>query len=240
MVTTENFKKCVRGHFYSAELDHCPYCSSNSIGNETKDGGKTSDFDVLGTDDGYKNVNQGGSNRGTKTEIIGGFGNGSRGNSGETLTIDGYTGGSDNNETTDFPRKSNPKPQQPSSNRTMMFDEEESGTDGGHQVIMRDRRKLVGWLISYTLDAMGVDFRLYEGRNIIGRNADCQVTIADKTVSGRHAVILFRSGKYSISDQQSSKGTFVNGEDIELEPRYLQDGDTIRMGQTIFKFRSSL
>ena len=103
----------------------------------------------------------------------------------------------------------------------------------------RTTRKLVGWLVSYTLDAMGVDFKLYEGRNIIGRNPECNISVNDNMVSGEHAVLLFRAGKYSITDRQSSHGTFVNGNDIELEPCYLQDGDEIRMGKTQFKFRTS-
>ena len=86
---------------------------------------------------------------------------------------------------------------------------------------------------------MGVDFKLYEGRNIIGRDLDCQISLDDNTVSAKHAVLLFRAGRYSITDQQSTQGTFVNGEDIELVPKYLNDGDIIKVGQTIFKFRSS-
>ena len=103
----------------------------------------------------------------------------------------------------------------------------------------RTERKLVGWLVSYTLDAMGVDFKLYEGRNIIGRDADCNITIPDPMMSAKHAVLLFRANKYSLTDSQSSHGTFVNDADIELEPCYLNDGDIIRMGKTIFKFRTS-
>ena len=159
----------------------------------------------------------------TKTSFVGG---GFGGNDGETISVGGA-----------------PQPQGPTpspSERTMIFEEEGFDAQGQQQVYIRSRRKLVGWLVSYTLDEMGMDFKLYEGRNIIGRNADCQITIADKTVSGNHAVILFRAGKYSITDQQSSQGTFVNNEDIELEPRYLKDGDVIRMGQTLLRFRSSL
>ncbi|MBO4645679.1 MAG: FHA domain-containing protein [Bacteroidales bacterium] len=106
--------------------------------------------------------------------------------------------------------------------------------------VFRNARKMVGWLVSYSLDVMGIDFKLYEGRNIIGRDMDCSITINDNMVSGKHAVLLYRAGKYSITDMQSSHGTFVNEEDIELEPRYLQDGDTIRMGKTTMKFRTSL
>lgn len=124
-------------------------------------------------------------------------------------------------------------------NRTVFGDEEETET-GKIEKTYRSTRKLVGWLVSYTLDDMGVDYKLYEGRNIIGRDNDCNITVNDKMVSGKHAVILFRAEKYSISDQQSSHGTFVNEEDIELAPHYIKDGDIIRIGETIFKFRSSL
>lgn len=125
------------------------------------------------------------------------------------------------------------------SNRTVFGDEEETET-GKVEKTYRSSRKLVGWLVSYTLDDMGVDYKLYEGRNIIGRDNDCNITVNDKMVSGKHAVILFRADKYSISDQQSSHGTFVNDEDIELAPHYIKDGDIIRIGETVFKFRSSL
>jgi len=99
-------------------------------------------------------------------------------------------------------------------------------------------RKLVGWLVTYSFDPMGVDFRLYEGRNIIGRDMDCNITINDNMVSAKHAVLLYRKGKYSITDSQSSWGTFVNGENIDLVPRYLEDGDIIRVGKTEFEFHS--
>lgn len=101
-------------------------------------------------------------------------------------------------------------------------------------------RKLVGWLVTYSFDTLGVDYKLYEGRNIIGRDVDCNITVNDGRMSGKHAVLLFRANKYSLMDSQSSHGTFVNDEDIELKPRYLKDGDIIRMGNTTFKFRSSL
>lgn len=103
----------------------------------------------------------------------------------------------------------------------------------------RDYRRLVGWLVSYTLSDKGVSFSLFEGRNIIGRDMNCNITVADATVSKQHAILLFRDGKYSISDMQSTSGTFVNDEDIELTPRYINDGDIIKMGNTVFKFRSS-
>lgn len=101
-------------------------------------------------------------------------------------------------------------------------------------------RKLVGWLVSYSNNPLGMDYKIFEGRNIIGRDMDCNISVNDGRVSGKHAVLLYRAGKYSVTDTQSSHGTFVNGEDIELEPRYINDGDIIRVGNTVFKFRTSL
>lgn len=128
-------------------------------------------------------------------------------------------------------------------NRTVFGNDPEiEVTSTGQQVekkVYRNSRKLVGWLVTYSLDAMGVDYKLYEGRNSIGRDVDCNITVNDGMISGKHAVLLFRADKYSLTDSQSSHGTFVNDEDIDLEPRYLKDGDIICIGETVFKFRTS-
>ncbi len=128
------------------------------------------------------------------------------------------------------------------SGRTEFGDEDTYNPNGqaGLKREPRYSRKLVGWLVTYSFDPLGVDYKLYEGRNIIGRDIDCNITVNDGRMSGKHAVLLFRANKYSLTDTQSSHGTFVNDEDIELEPHYLKDGDIIRMGNTTFKFRTSL
>ena len=225
-----DFKKCPNGHYYQG--DTCPYCSSSNS-SATMAGGKTQVFG--GGGGGTLDMNAGGGAtqpmgpNGNKTQVIGGFGGGGNhtqvvGDQDPTIAAGGAGA-----------------PAMP--NKTVFggdFDETKSdslggGVAGGY----RNARKLVGWLVSYTLDEMGVDFKLYEGRNIIGRDMDCNITVSDQMVSGKHAVILFRAGKYSITDQQSSHGTFVNGDDIELEPRYIKDNDEIRIGETLFLFRTA-
>ena len=219
------FKTCARGHYYSAELDQCPYCPSGAgVANDNR----TMDVSSLNS-----NQAQGpAAAQYGETKDMGPVGNAA---SGETKTSFVGDMGGDGARTVSGAPETAPMPA--SSNRTMIFEDNDPNQP---QPVLRDRRKLVGWLVSYTLDDMGMDFKLYEGRNIIGRDLDCQITIADKTVSGKHALILFRAGKYSISDQQSTQGTFVNDEDINLEPRYLKDGDMIRIGQTVLKFRTSI
>lgn len=211
----QEFKQCPNGHYYQGVS--CPYCKS---GNQT---GPTTSL---------------------KTEIFIG------GDEEETTTDYSSSGGNNNvggTKTTVFEGQGTivgrkPKPTA-GYNRTVFGEEEEIQNSNGeayHKKEPRFGRKLVGWLVTYSFDELGVDYKLYEGRNIIGHDVDCNITINDGRMSGKHAVLLFRANKYSLTDSQSSHGTFVNDEDIELEPRYLKDGDIIRMGSTIFKFRTSL
>jgi len=207
------FKQCPNGHYYQGAS--CPYCKVGSSNTGSNTSLKTEVF-----------VGVGESESQVPTEIQSGSGT-------KTTVIDG-------SETVVVNVKSSGTP----SNRTVFGDESEiEVTPTGRQVekkVYRSSRKLVGWLVTYSFDAMGVDYKLYEGRNIIGRDIDCNITVNDGMISGKHAVLLFRADKYSLTDSQSSHGTFVNDEDIDLEPRSLKDGDVIRMGETIFKFRTSL
>jgi hypothetical protein len=219
------YKKCPNGHYYQGPT--CPYCGGTS-GNGTTPTQST--VVVPSSGDGTTTTKNGfGSGTGTTdTNNLGGGGNNTT-IVGNGDTIVGGPGAKGNGY--------NP------GTRTEFVDTDFEETSSGsikEQKVYRNTRKLVGWLVTYSLDSMGVDFKLYEGRNIIGRDVNCNITINDSTVSSTHAVILFRSGKYSITDQQSSHGTFVNGEDIELEPRYLKDGDIIRLGKTILMVRFSL
>lgn len=241
-----NFKTCARGHFYSATLDHCPYCpstgSSNSKPSSAASVGANGDsnrtMDVSGMNFGNIPNDAAATQQFVGTKDISQRGAGAYDGNEATKTI-GDFGGNDNNKT-QLPGDQEPSTEHvpDTGGRTMIFDDP-TDIEDPQQATIRNRRKLVGWLVSYTLDEMGMDFKLYEGKNIIGRHEDCQIAIADKTVSAKHAIILFRAGRFSIADQQSTAGTFVNNEDIELQPRYLNDGDFIRVGKTILMFRSA-
>ncbi|MCS7152375.1 MAG: FHA domain-containing protein [Bacteroidia bacterium] len=97
-------------------------------------------------------------------------------------------------------------------------------------------RKIVGWLVSFTLHPNGVDFRLYEGRNTIGTDHRCDIVINDPAASGHHLTILYRAGEFLFRDELSTNGTFVNGE-MQNEGK-LRDGDVIKVGNTEFRFRT--
>jgi hypothetical protein len=63
---------------------------------------------------------------------------------------------------------------------------------------------------------------------IIGRDEQCDLVIADRRVSRRHARIRLRDEKYLLEDLGSKNGTFVNGQEVD-EPRALQDGDEVQI-----------
>lgn len=95
--------------------------------------------------------------------------------------------------------------------------------------------KLVGWLVSYTRNPDGEDFKLRAGYNRLGANPACDIVLEDETVSGSHAIIVFREGKCLIKDDLSRNGTFVNGKEI-TEAHPLQSYDQVRIGNTTLTF----
>jgi hypothetical protein len=66
-------------------------------------------------------------------------------------------------------------------------------------------------------------------RTMIGRSPECDVFLDDVTVSRRHAVVLRTEEGFSIEDQGSLNGTFLNRRRIESAP--LEDGDEVQIGK---------
>jgi predicted component of type VI protein secretion system len=97
------------------------------------------------------------------------------------------------------------------------------------------RGKIVGWLITYNRNPDGDDYRVYAGYNRLGANPVCDILIDDETVSGSHAIIVYRDGRCLIKDDLSRNGTFVNGREI-TEAHPLQNYDQIRIGNTYLTF----
>jgi FHA domain-containing protein/zinc ribbon protein len=67
------------------------------------------------------------------------------------------------------------------------------------------------------------------GSTTIGRSPDCPVFLDDVTVSRKHAVVRERDGHWTIEDQGSLNGTFVNRRRVESAE--LSDGDEIQIGK---------
>src|SRR2546423_11978115 len=73
-------------------------------------------------------------------------------------------------------------------------------------------------------------FPMRQDRFVIGRSDRCELSIADSSVSGRHAEILRTHGDIKIRDVGSANGIYLNGE--RIEEAELFDGDVLRLGQT--------
>jgi len=75
----------------------------------------------------------------------------------------------------------------------------------------------------------GETFRPGAERTRIGRSPDCEIFLDDVTVSRNHAVLVEHDGAFSVEDQGSLNGTFVNRRRIEREQ--LENGDELQIGK---------
>lgn len=79
---------------------------------------------------------------------------------------------------------------------------------------------------------------------IIGRAKDCDIQIDDQSVSSKHARLVVEADPYLddtynvfIEDLKSTNGTELNGKAVSKQK--LADGDTIKIGFSLFEFVNS-
>ncbi|MBW1811823.1 MAG: sigma 54-dependent Fis family transcriptional regulator [Deltaproteobacteria bacterium] len=82
----------------------------------------------------------------------------------------------------------------------------------------------------------GNTIELGSGRTVIGKSPDCDVPIADVTVSRQHFAILNDGQRYLIKDLGSTNGTLLDG--AEVKEAYLRPGATIKAGEVVFRFQT--
>ena len=79
----------------------------------------------------------------------------------------------------------------------------------------------------------GTELEFTLDRTLVGREASCDVVVEDRSVSRKHAVIEHRGEGWTVVDQGSANGTFVNGQKVaEAE---LHDGHELRLGMVTFR-----
>lgn len=132
---------------------------------------------------------------------------------------------------------------------TITVDPQESAPEEGGTVIRSvgavglsqeagNNRQLVGMLVSFTHNSLGEIYKLYEGKNIIGRSAKCDIAFEkDSNISSQHLLILYREaeGIYWAVDQNSSNGTYINGNFVGDRVK-LASNDIIVIGGTKLLF----
>lgn len=206
---SKNYKNCDKGHFYPSNLGACPHCQGQS---ETG-------FEM-------PQNNQGMLDETDKTALMSNKGNSIPG----TVVAD--------NAGAAYPSETIPLGNPISGNsghgdRTVVFP---GGGKKEDEKVARptSARKLVGWLVSFTITEFGIDFQLYEGQNNIGRDASCTIRITeDASISSKHATILFRNDQFYLRDEMSTNPSFVNGEEVlPGNTVKLNDGDSITIGKT--------
>jgi hypothetical protein len=96
--------------------------------------------------------------------------------------------------------------------------------------------RIVGVLITYSWTPEGQIFPVREGRNVIGRDPECEVHVPeDMTMSSRNSHISFRQN-FVVGDLVSKMGTDLNNEPVEEQFRPLGNYAQIRAGSTHFIF----
>ncbi|OQX27612.1 MAG: hypothetical protein BWK80_04435 [Desulfobacteraceae bacterium IS3] len=75
---------------------------------------------------------------------------------------------------------------------------------------------------------------------IIGRSADCDIPVADNTVSGQHAVFWVRGNECNLKDMDSKNHTYLydyyTKEWKQCYHKKLQKFDKIKVGSAVFMF----
>jgi hypothetical protein len=97
-------------------------------------------------------------------------------------------------------------------------------------------RKILGVLVTYSWKPGGQVFPVREGRNLIGRGAECEIQVPeDATLSNVNTHITFRKN-FTIGDMVSMSGTDLEGEPIEEQFVPLGNYARIRTGSTHWTF----
>ena len=74
-------------------------------------------------------------------------------------------------------------------------------------------------------------FHFTDGDVVIGRDPDCECSLADETISARHARFAYHHSQWWIEDLGSRNGTILN-DSVLTTPTILIHGDTIKCGKT--------
>jgi hypothetical protein len=73
---------------------------------------------------------------------------------------------------------------------------------------------------------------------VLGRSSASQILLPDEFASAQHARLVVRGSGFWVEDLGSKNGTYLNDRPVTA-PVPIQSGDTLRVGQTVFRFRST-
>jgi pSer/pThr/pTyr-binding forkhead associated (FHA) protein len=92
----------------------------------------------------------------------------------------------------------------------------------------------LAYVVLFDGDRPGRMYALKRNIVVLGRAEDCDVHIADASVSSQHARIQKRTQGFEIVDLDSTNGTFVGG--VRVSKSALRNGDHVTVGSVEFMF----
>jgi pSer/pThr/pTyr-binding forkhead associated (FHA) protein len=110
--------------------------------------------------------------------------------------------------------------------------------DDANATVMRKIAKVepaskgTGWMLQATHQSLGNKRYPINGRVIVGRAQECELSFSYDRLSRRHAELKIVNGALQLKDLESSNGTFVNGKRIDAVR--LQPGDTLSFDKLSF------
>jgi hypothetical protein len=73
-------------------------------------------------------------------------------------------------------------------------------------------------------------------RTVVGKSPDCDIPVADVTVSRQHFEIHNEGGRYLVKDLGSTNGTLLDG--ASVKEAYLRPGALLKAGEVVFRFQT--
>ena len=95
----------------------------------------------------------------------------------------------------------------------------------------------MAYLRVYLNDALLNQVELNQQEFSIGRNPDCDLILDNRGVSSHHATIQYKNDWYTVIDNKSTNGVFVNGE--RITEHTLTYWDEIQIYNYVLKFMTS-
>ena len=139
-------------------------------------------------------------------------------------------------------RKMPPQPQAGASRRKTEFGDGSIRSDVMPTVrglqVQTPARRIAAIMVTYTWQPDGEVFAIREGRNYIGSDKDCEVSVkSDPQMSACHATIIYRGKgtQFIIDDEKSMNGTYLDDKSVDVK-QPLRNYAKIRTGATVWTF----
>ena len=98
------------------------------------------------------------------------------------------------------------------------------------EVLTGMKRKRVSYLEVNAPGRPQLNYKLGDKEVVIGRTKDNNITLPFSNISRHHAVVKAEGEEYSVQDNGSTNGTYVNG--VKVARCILRPNDLIQLGET--------